>query len=380
MERETILLMIPGPVPVHPRILRALSRPMIGHRSKEFGKIYDESRRTLMKLFESENEIFVVTGSGTSAMETALGNLLKPEDTAVTIENGKFGERFTLIAERYGKAKPVKFDWGAAIELDSVEEALTEGAKVVTMVHNETSTGIKNPAKEVSELAHRYGALFILDGITSIGGDTVRVDEWNVDIGIVGSQKCLGAPPGLAALSVSDTVWDAIVEKPPYYMDLEAYRRSAAKEVTQTPYTPSVTLFYALHEALNLIKEEGIETRKERHRTAAAAMKAAAEALGLKLFPRLNNITEYSNTVTAMELPEGISDKNLRNGMLERNVQISGGQEHLSGKIFRIATMGNFTERDILTTVQTLEMVLKEYNIIKRIGDGIDAASQTFSR
>ncbi len=380
MEREDILLMIPGPVVVRPRILRALSRPMIGHRSKEFGRIYDESRRTLMKLFETENEIFVITGSGTSAMEAALGNLLEPEDTAVTIENGKFGERFTLIAERYGKAKPVKFEWGRSIDLDSVEEALVEGAKVVTMVHNETSTGIKNPAKEVSELAHRHGALFIMDGITSIGGDTVLVDEWNVDIGIVGSQKCLGAPPGLSALSVSDSAWNAIVENPPYYMDLRAYRKSAAKEVTQTPYTPSVTLFYALHEALNLIKEEGIETRKERHRRAASAMRAAAEALGIVLFPQLNNTTEYSNTVTAMEIPEGISDKNLRNGMLERNVQISGGQEHLSGKIFRIATMGNFTERDVLTTIQTLEMVLKEYNIIKRIGDGMDAAESTFNR
>ncbi len=381
MEREDILLMIPGPVPLHPRVLRALSRPMIGHRSKEFGKIYDESRRTLMKLFETENEIFVITGSGTAAMEAALGNLLKPEDTAVTIENGKFGERFTLIAERYAKVRPVRFEWGMPIELDSVEEALAEGgAKVVTMVHNETSTGIKNPAKEVSELAHTYGALFIMDGITSIGGDTVMVDEWNVDIGIAGSQKCLGAPPGLSAVSVSDSAWDAMVENPPYYLDLRAYRKSAAKEVTQTPYTPSVTLFYALHEALRMILEEGIEARKERHRRAAAAMRAAAEALGIELFPELNSITEYSNTVTAMKIPEGISDRDLRNGMLELNVQISGGQEHLSGKIFRIATMGNFTERDVLTTVQTLERVLKEYNIIKRIGDGMDAASNIFSR
>jgi len=267
------------------------------------------------------------------------------------------------------------------IELDSVEEALAEGgAKVVTMVHNETSTGVKNPVKEVSELAHTYGALFIMDGITSIGGDTVMVDEWNVDIGISGSQKCLGAPPGLSAVSVSDSAWDAMVENPPYYLDLRAYRKSAAKEVTQTPYTPSVTLFYALHEALRMILEEGIEARKERHRRAAAAMRAAAEALGIELFPRLNSITEYSNTVTAMKIPEGISDRDLRNGMLELNVQISGGQEHLSGKIFRIATMGNFTERDVLTTVQTLERVLKEYNIIKRIGDGMDAASNIFSR
>jgi aspartate aminotransferase-like enzyme len=353
---------------------------MFGHRSKEFGDIYAECQRSLKELFQTKNELFIISGSGSCAMEAAVGNLLGAEDTAVTIENGKFGERFRLIAERYGKVRPVKFEWGAPIELDAVEEALAEGAKIVTMVHNETSTGMKNPAEQVGELARKYGALFVMDGITSIGGDTVLVDRWNVDIAIVGSQKCLGAPPGLSALSVSEAAWSAIVEKPPYYMDLRAYRKSAAKDVTQTPYTPSVSLFCALHEALKVVKEEGVETRKERHRRAAAAVRAAAEALDIELFPTLNSVSEYSNTVTAMRIPEGISDRELRGGMLERNVQISGGQEHLSGKIFRIGTMGNFTERDVLTTIQTLEVVLKEYHVIKRIGDGVDAASNVFAK
>lgn len=380
MERESILLMIPGPVSVMPRILRAMSRPMFGHRGKEFGNIYAECQKTLKELFRTENDLFIISGSGTCAMEAAIGNLLGPEDTAVTIENGKFGERFKLITERYGKVRPVKFEWGTPIELDAVEEALSEGAKIVTMVHNETSTGMKNPAPQVGELAHKYGALFIMDGITSIGGDTVEVDRWHVDVAVVGSQKCLGAPAGLSAISVSPQAWDAIVEKPPYYMDLRAYRKSAAKDITQTPYTPSISLFCALQESLRIIKEEGIEARKERHRRAAEAIRAAAEALNIEIFPTLNSITEYSNTVTAMRIPEGISDKELRGGMLERNVQISGGQEHLSGKIFRIGTMGNFTERDVLTTIQTLEIVLKEYHVIQRIGDGLDAASNTFSK
>ena len=379
MEDESTLLMIPGPVQVLPRILRAMSRPMFGHRSREFGRIYEECQKTLKELFQTANDIFVISGSGTCAMEAAVGNVIGQNDTIVTIENGKFGERFRLIAERYGKVKPITFEWGTSIELDKVEDALSGGAKAVTMVHNETSTGIKNPAKEVSKLAHQYDALFIMDGVTSIGGDTVLVDEWGVDIAIVGSQKCLGAPPGLSAISVSDSAWDAIVDQPPYYADLNAYRKSSAKEITQTPYTPAVPLFYALEEALNVINEEGMDARRKRHKMAAEAIRAAAEALNIELFPSLNEISVYSNTVTAMLLPEGINDQKLRDGMLKRKVQISGGQEHLSGSIFRIGAMGNFTERDILTTIQTLEVVLKEYRVITRIGDGVNAASDIFS-
>ncbi|RZN15618.1 MAG: alanine--glyoxylate aminotransferase family protein [Methanosarcinales archaeon] len=379
MEDESTLLMIPGPVQVLPRILRAMSRPMIGHRSREFGRIYEECQKTLKELFQTANDIFVMSGSGTCAMEAAVGNIIGRNDTVVTIENGKFGERFRLIAERYGKVKPVTFEWGTSIELDKVEDALSDGAKAVTMVHNETSTGIKNNVKEISKLVHQYDALFIMDGVTSIGGDTVLVDEWGVDIALVGSQKCLGAPPGLSAISVSDAARDAIVDQPPYYADLNAYRKSSVKEITQTPYTPAVSLFCALEEALNVINEEGIDTRRKRHKMAAAAIRAAAEALEIESFPSLNKISEYSNTVTAMFLPEGINDKKLRDGMLKRKVQISGGQEHLSGSIFRIGAMGNFTERDILTTIQTLEVVLKEYHVITRIGDGVDAASDVFS-
>ncbi len=212
-------------------------------------------------------------------MEAAVGNVIGKNDTLVAIENGKFGERFREIGERYGKVKSVKFDWtkGESIELDTVEKALAEGAKAVTLVHNDTSVGIKNPAKEVGELAKKYGALFIMDGVTTIGGDDVQVDKWGVDLAVVGSQKCIGAPPGLSAISVSKKAWDAIVEKTPYYMDLKAYRKSANKESPETPYTPAVSLFFALHEALKIVKEEGLETRIKRHAKFAEALRAAEE-------------------------------------------------------------------------------------------------------
>jgi len=377
MNLENTLLMIPGPVPVAPRILRAMSKPIIGHRGKEFGDMYNECRAILQELFATKNDIYILSGSGTCAMEAAVCNLIGRKDTLVTIENGKFGERFREIGERYDNVKPVKFDWtkGESIELDKVESALAEGAKAVTLVHNDTSVGIKNPAKEVGELAKKYGCLFIMDGVTTIGGDEVLVDKWGVDIAVVGSQKCIGAPPGLSALSVSKKAWESMVEKPPYYMDLKAYRKSAAKETAQTPYTPALPLFFALHEALRIVKEEGLEARIKRHARYAEAIRAAADAMAVEMFPQLNKYSKYSNTVTAMRIPTGIDDKKLRGGMKELGVQVSGGQGPLEGRIFRIGTMGNISKLDVLATVEALEIVLHRNDVLKKMGQGVEAAS-----
>ncbi len=376
MNLENTLLMIPGPVPVAPRILRAMSKPIIGHRGKEFGDLYSECRSALQELFATKNEIFVISGSGSCAMEAAVGNVIGENDTLVTIENGKFGERFREIGERYGRVKPVKFDWtkGESIELDKIESALTEGAKAVTLVHNDTSVGIKNPAKEIGELARKYGALFVMDGVTTIGGDEVFVDKWGVDIAVVGSQKCIGAPPGLSAISVSNKAWDSIVEKPPYYIDMKAYRKSANKETAQTPYTPAVPLFFAFQEALRIVKEEGLDARIKRHAMYAEALRAAVDAMNVEMFPQLNKYSRYSNTVIAMKIPTGIDDKKLRGGMKELGVQVSGGQGTLEGKIFRIGSMGNISKLDILSAVQVLEIVLHKNGVVKRIGPGIEAA------
>lgn len=376
MNLENNLLMIPGPVPVAPRILRAMSRPIIGHRGKEFGDMYSECITTLKELFATKNDLYVISGSGSCAMEAAVSNLIGEKDTVITIENGKFGERFREIGERYGRVISVKFDWtkGESIELEKVESALAEGAKAITLVHNDTSVGIKNPAKEIGDMAKKYGAMFIMDGVTTIGGDDVQVDKWNVDIAVVGSQKCIGAPPGLSAISVSKKAWDSMIDKPPYYMDLKAYRKSANKESAQTPYTPAVSLFFAMHEALRIVKEEGLEARIKRHAKYAEALRAAADAMNIELFPQLNKYSKYSNTVTAMKIPTGIDDKKLRNGIKEIGIQVSGGQGALEGKIFRIGSMGNISKLDILSTVQAVEFVLHKNDVVKKMGPGIEAA------
>ncbi len=376
MEKE--LLMIPGPVPVLPRIREAMTKPMIFHRGDEFGAMYEEIVETLKDIYQTKNDLFVLSGSGTCAMEAAIGNLAGNETKMVCIANGKFGERFGEIAVRYKTDAVtlvnVNFEWGHSIELEAVKEALENSSssssdpksKIVTMVHNETSTGILNPAKEVGKLARKHDAVFVLDCITSIGGDKVPVDELGADIAIVGSQKCLGAPPGLSALSVSEHAWEMIREneRRPYYMDLIAYKKSLEKK--QTPYTPALPLFFALHEALAVIQEEGMENRIERHRGMAKTVRDAVTGMGLRLFPKLNEVSDYSNTVTAIEIPVAngsITDEQLRGGMRKRGVMVAGGQEKLKGEIFRIATMGNITEREVMRTLDALEEVLEENNL-----------------
>jgi aspartate aminotransferase-like enzyme len=374
MKLENNLMMIPGPVPIVPRIQRAMGKPMFGHRGEEFGNIYDKSREILSDLFQTINDIFILSGSGTASMEAAIGNVIGSNDTIVTIENGKFGERLCDLGERYGKAVKLQYEWGTPIDLEAVEASLEKGVKAVAMVHNETSAGIKNPAEEVGKLAKKHGALFIMDAITTVGGDTVLVDKWGVDIAFMGSQKCIAAPPGLSAITVSDAAWEAMVDKPPYYLDLKAYRKSAANTPTQTPFTPAVPLFSAMLEALLIVQEEGMEKRRLRHAQGAAAVRTAADALGIELFPKIDKYHSYSNTVTAMNIPDGITDKELRGEMLYMGIQISGGQSHLKGNIFRIGSMGNFTPIDMITTITALELVLKNHGIIDSVGAGVETA------
>ena len=372
---EDTLLMIPGPVKVPQRVLRAMSKPMISHRSADFEKIYEDCRLRLRDLFDTKNEIVVLSGSGTAGMEAAVGGIIGKGEKVVTITNGKFGERFTELGDRYGTSVPLDFPWGTPFDLERVKAALEEGAKAITMVHNETSVGIVNPAKEVGKLARKYDAVFIVDGISSVGGNEFLTDEWGVDIAITGSQKCLAVPPGLAMVAVSERAMDLLEEgKGGYYTDLKAHLKKAKKN--QTPYTPAVSLFFALQEALTIASEEGFPERRARMAGLAGGVRAAASSLGIELFPQVNEHTTYSNTVTAMKMPNGINDSQLRGGMRKRGVVVSGGQEGLKGKIFRIGTMGACTEADVLRTISTLELVLKKEGVISSLGAGIEAASR----
>jgi aspartate aminotransferase-like enzyme len=371
MENEP-LLMIPGPVPVPERVRMAMLRQAINHRGAEFGGIYAECVRVLKELFHTGNELFILSGSGTAAMEAAIGNFGR-DRRIVSLVNGKFGERMGKIGERYGTVTVLPSDWGTPVDMEGLEKALEEGAEMVTLVHNETSSGIRNPAEAVGRLAREHDALFVMDGITSIGGDVVDVDGWGVDVAFIGSQKCLAAPPGLSAISVSERAWERLSERRPYYLDLAAYRKSAANSPMETPYTPAVPLFLALREALSLIEKEGLERRIERHRRLAEAVRAAAAAWGLSLFPRPDPLHAYSNTVTAVAIPDGMKEKILRATVKGFGIEIAGGQDHLKGKIFRIGHMGAVGAPEILSTLSAVEFALGKAGW-KAKGSGLAAA------
>jgi aspartate aminotransferase-like enzyme len=372
MQNE-LLLMLPGPVPMPERVRAAMVRQAINHRGAEFGEVYADAVRVLKALFGTEHDLMVVSGSGTAAMEAAIANFGANKRIAC-LQNGKFGDRLFRIGERYGDAVNLASEWGTPLDLAALEDVLEEGAEVVTMVHNETSVGIKNPAPEVGRLARKHDALFVLDGITSIGGDLVEADRWGADVVVVGSQKCLAAPAGLSAISVSGRAWERIADSRPFYLDMEAYRKSAAKSPMQTPYTPAVPLFLALREACRIIEEEGLEQRFARHRTMAEAVRAAAGAWGLALFPTLDAVSSYSNTVTAIQIPAGIADAKFRGAVKKLGVEIAGGQDHLKGKIFRIGTMGAVGAAEILAALGAVQRALAVCGF-EAAGDGVEAAA-----
>ena len=373
MEKEP-LLMLPGPVPMPERVRYAMMRQAINHRSAEFGAIYADSVRVLKTVFGTAHDLFVISGSGTAGMEAAVANFGRDKEIACLV-NGKFGERLYKISQRYGRAHEIASEWGTPLNLAALEEQLKGGAEIVTLVHNETSAGIKNPAQEVGRLARKYDALFVMDGITSIGGDLVESDKWGVDVALVGSQKCLAAPAGLAAISVSTRAWERLAKNPPYYLDLAAYRKSAAGKPMETPYTPAVPLFLALREACLIVEEEGIANRIARHQKMSNAVRAAAKAWGLSLFPKLDAKHEYSNTVTAISYPDGVKDDEMRAIIKKMGIIIAGGQDHLKGKIFRIGSMGAVGAPEILATLAATQYSLKKLGC-KVQGDGVQAAAE----
>lgn len=373
MEHEP-LLMIPGPVPVPQRVRAAMTQQAINHRGPEFGAAYADTVRILKTLFGTENELYIISGSGTAGMEAGVANFAR-DRSIVSLVNGKFGDRFAKIGERYGSSVTIlESDWGTPLDLEGLERELEAGAEVVTMVHNETSAGIKNPAPEVGKLARKHDALFIMDGVTSIGGDDVQMDRWGVDIAVVGSQKCLAAPAGLAAIAVGERAWDQIAENRPFYQDMAAYRKSGSKAAMETPYTPAVPLFLALHEACKMIEEEGVPARIARHRRMADAVRAAAKGWGVDLFPKLDAHHAYSNTATAMRIPDGVTDQALRGTVKKFGIEIAGGQDHLKGKIFRIGTMGSVGAQEILATAAAVQYALRKSGFAA--GEGVEAAAE----
>ena len=375
------LLMIPGPTMVSPRVLKAMSKSIVNHRSAIFGEILNDTNEMMSEVFQTENKSYLITGSGTAAMEAALGNVIEKGDKVLNIVGGKFGERFMQITETHqGIPVELEVEWGHAANPEDVRYILEEeeDIKAVTMVHNETSTGVANPIEEVGKILKDYDALYVVDTVSSLGGADVQVDNFGIDMCVTGSQKCLAAPPGMAAITLNDVAWNVVdkTESKTYYLDMKSYRKSGDKKVPETPYTPSVSLMYAMNEALNIIMEEGLEARIKRHEQAAKATINGVKAMGLELFAKED---VSSTTVTAIDIPDGMTDKNLRGTMRNKyRIELAGGQDHLKGNVFRIGHMGNITHREIISTIAALEMALKEFGYEIELGSGVSAVQETY--
>ena len=371
MDVEDTVFLLPGPVKMHPRVLRSMGMPAINHRSAAFQEVIAEVRELTKYLFQTSGRVAVLSGSGTAGLDAAVNGLLHRGDRVLCIVNGKFSERFLDLCKVYAKPTPLEFEWGTPVDPDRVAAALEGGDfKAVTMCHNETSTGLTNPVKDVAGVVRKHGAMFIVDGITSVGGIDVRL-EWGIDALVMGSQKCIAAPPGLAAVAVSDRGYAALHEESAFYTSLKAH--VDALEEDDTPFTPAVPLFFAYREALRLLKEEGLENRIRRTARLGEATRAAAEAIDLAMFPKAGF---ESSTVSAIRYPQGVDDKKFRSVLEnEHRTVVQGGQAHLKGKIFRIGHMGIVSMADLVAGFAGIEATLATLGHKFDRGAGVAALS-----
>lgn len=389
MSEDSFLLLNPGPVQIHPAVRAAMDAPMISHRSPAFEETFARTRAGLHRIFtESALEDAPTTDSGTTlllngtatmGMEAAVANLAGPGDEVLAVVNGKFGRRFARIADRHATGTRVEFDWGESIDVDAVAEAIGPDTELVTMVHTETSTGLVNPVGAVGELAREADATFVVDAVTTVGGDAFRIDDWNVDVAVTDAQKALAAPPGISATYLSERAQERLDgEGAPFYEDLEWHLRKAAAE--QTPFTTAVPLVRAMAVAVERILADGIHARIQRHRQYTEAYHAGFGAMGLEPFPEPTGETAYANTMAAIALPEpvrGEGSERFHEALAERNVSVAGGQAHIAGELFRIGAMGELTPADVLRGIEAVGGALNDAGADLDVTAGVRAAEDT---
>jgi aspartate aminotransferase-like enzyme len=359
-------LRIPGPTPLPPEVLAIMSKQMINHRAAEFHGMMTDVTKKLKYIFQTKNDLYLLTGSGTGGMEAAVVNVLSPGDVVLSVSIGVFGDRFANIAQAFG-AKIIKlnFDMGKAADPESVRKALKDnpGVTAVIITHNETSTGITNDLQTLAKIVKEFGKLLIVDCVSSLGSIDCPVDGWGIDVAVSGSQKGWMAPPGLAFVSISPKAWDFYnrAKMPRFYWDFGKAKQYLEKE--ETPWTPAITAVYALTVGLDILMKEGLQNIFARHARVAKATREGVKALGLK---QVADEKYASNTVTAVWLPPGIEYKALSKMLRDEfKVVITGGQGALDGKIFRIGHLGWVNEDDIKECMDALRVVLPKMGFRK---------------
>jgi len=353
-------LRIPGPTPCPEKVLHAMSKQMINHRGKEFGEMMLRVTARLKELFQTKGDVFILTSSGTGGMEASIVNTLSPGDKVLSLSNGVFGDRYANIAERFGaQVTRVKFEWGKAVEPEAADKALKAdpNIKAVLVTHNETSTGITNDLGAICAVIKKYEKLILVDAISSLGCIDLPVDKWGCDVVVTGSQKGWMVPPGLAFISVSERGWQAhkVAKMPRFYWDFAQARDFLQKN--QTPWTPAVSIFYALDVALPLMLEEGMTNIFARHARLGKKARDGVKSLGLTLYAADERCA--SDTVTAVNAPPGVDGKKITEVMRdEHGIVLSGGQSTLAGKIFRIGHLGYVTDSEIDDVIKELRRAL----------------------
>ena len=371
-------LLTPGPTPLPPVVCEAMARPIIHHRTPQFQAVLKEATEGLKYVFQTQNDVLILTSSGTGAMEAAVINLLSAGDTVITVEGGKFGERWTELCESYGITPDIiKVEWGKAVEPEEITRRLKANPKIKAVFTTlcETSTGVTNDINAIGEVIKDTDKVLVVDAISGLGAIDLKTDAWGCDMVISGSQKGLMLPPGLGFISVSPKAFKLMEDAkcPKYYFDLREAKKALDK--TDTPFTPAITLIVALNEALKMMKQDGLQNIFGRHKKMAKATRAAVGALGLELFAH----TAASDVVTAVKVPQGVDGEKLVKIMRDTyNVTIAGGQSELKGKVFRIAHMGFIEEFDIIAGIACLEKVLAQMGYRFDLGAGVKAAQEIF--
>lgn len=381
------LLLGPGPSMVHPRVLRALSMPLIGHLDQAFLGVMNDIQALLRGVFETNNRFTIaVSGTGSAGMEASIVNIVEPSDAVIVGVNGVFGTRWASAVERCGgKAIRVEAPWGQVIDPAAIEQALIRSGpvKAVAIVQAETSTGAWQPLEPIATLCRKHDALFLVDAVTSLGGIPVEVDRWGIDVCYSGTQKCLSCPPGLSPFTLSDRALTAIkARRSPcqsWYFDMTLIDDYWAKGTRAYHHTAPISMLYALREALRLVEEEGLPARFTRHQLNSEALLAGLAQLGLLPLPQAGHRLPMLTCVT---VPSHIPEAEIRMNLLSTyGIEIGGGLGPLKGKVWRIGLMGeSSTEAHVLTLLNALEELFIRQGWLSTPGVALQAAARIYSR
>jgi serine---pyruvate transaminase len=370
-------LLTPGPTPVPPEVLEAVSRPVVHHRSPDFLPIYERCLARLREVFRTESDVLLFGSAGSGAMESAVANTCSPGDRVLVVSAGRFGERWQAIARAYGaEVEVLDYAWGEIPTADDVAARLRElgGSKAVFITHSETSTGVVCDLQAIGAAAEEHGALSIVDAVSSLGAVPLETDAWGLDVVVSGSQKALMTPPGLALVSVSERASAARGGSPRFYFDWERTRK--AQQSLDAPFTLPVSLVGGLEVALGLLLAEGLAAAFERHVRLGRACREGAKAMGLELF---SPDDDRSAVVTAIRAPDGVDGTDVVRALRDRfGITIANGQGVLKGKIFRIGHIGYFDVFDITTALAAVELVLTDLGADVERGAAVTRALEAY--